>query len=86
MRLCPDIEKMASFLKIKNGYSNVVDRASFSLNIYKCNSTNCHSPKKIGKMLNTMMFNIYTVTQDVEIGNYENYGKTPLLSGDKFHS
>ena len=32
------------------------------------------------------MFNIYTVTQDVEIGNYENYGKTPLLSGDKFHS
>jgi hypothetical protein len=47
LRLCPDMEKMRDFFKIKNGYSNANDRASFSLAIYKCNSTSCQSTKKI---------------------------------------
>lgn len=36
-RLCPDIESMREYLKIRNGYSNQNDRGSFSLEIYLCN-------------------------------------------------
>ena len=61
MRLCPDMEQMAEFLKIKNGYTNSEDRASFSLNIFKCQGTSCKNETEIRDLLQGLMFNIYMI-------------------------
>ena len=36
-RLCPDMDKLKDFWKIKGGYSNSVDRFHVHLEITKCN-------------------------------------------------
>ena len=87
-RLCPDMENM-DYLKVSNGYTNSFMRNSFSLEILKCNSDlnpNCKPDNIIQNMLNMMMFNILIINNDQEIGNYENYGKSPLISKDTFHT
>ena len=33
-----------------------------------------------------MMFNVYILRQDVEIGNKNNYFESPLITKDTFHS
>ena len=48
-RFCPDMDKMKTFLKVKNGYSNW-DRSSFSIEISVCNinhNSECESREKI---------------------------------------
>ena len=51
MRLCPDMEKMESFFRIKNGYTNNIDRSSFSLDIVKCRGEFCKSDSQINDLL-----------------------------------
>lgn len=67
-RLCPNYEKM-EYLKAKNGYINSSDRLSFSLEIYKCSHSNCKSDQEISNMLSHLMFNVFILSDDVEIGN-----------------
>ena len=67
-RLCPDMDKM-KYLKAKNGYTNSNQRMSFSLEIYKCSHSNCKSDSEISNMLNHLMFNVFILSDDVEIGN-----------------
>ena len=85
-RLCPDYQKMDE-LFAQNGYQNTVDRKSFSLEIFVCNKGDiCKSEPEIKKMLEHIMFNVYIVRQDVEIGNNKNYFESPLITKDTFHS
>lgn len=35
-RLCPDYDTIKDFIKIKNGYANVTERWSFSIEIRIC--------------------------------------------------
>lgn len=37
-------------------------------------------------MLDHIMFNVFILSKDVEIGNTENYFKSPLITKDTFHS
>ena len=37
-RLCPDMEHLGDFYKIKNGYTNRTERVSFSLEIHQCDA------------------------------------------------
>jgi len=52
--LCPDEEILKDVYKLKNGYTNLDERKSFSLSINKCNkdiNTHCKSDKIISKLL-----------------------------------
>ena len=82
------MEKM-SYLKAKNSYTNSQERTSFSMEIYRCtkmNNPNCKNDDEITNMLNSLMFNIYILTGDEEIGNHENFGGNPMITKDTFHS
>ena len=71
----------------ENGYQNSVDRKSFSLEIFVCNRGDlCKTEPEIKKMLDHMMFNVFIVREDVEIGNKKNYFESPLITKDTFHS
>ena len=80
------MEALGDILKVKNGYTNTEDRASFSLEILKCSGDDCESDPKISSMLDKIMFNIFILSEDLEIGNIENYGTRPLITTEKFHS
>ena len=75
--LCPDLEIMKEYLKIKNKYSDI-ERTSFSLEIMKCNNiTNngtCKPDSQIEDLFKGLYFNVYTISQEVELGNPSNYG------------
>jgi len=36
-RLCPDMEGIEDKWNLKNGYTNMTERTSFSIEIFKCN-------------------------------------------------
>ena len=37
-RICPDLSSINNVFELKNGYANPNDRASFSIEILKCNN------------------------------------------------
>ena len=37
-------------------------------------------------MLSHLMFNVFILSDDVELGNNENFGSSPIISKDVFHS
>ena len=76
---------MKNFLKIKNKYIDQ-ERISFSLEIVKCSGENCKSESEISKLLEGIHFSVLTLGQDIELGNSQNYGKSPLKVIDNFHS
>ena len=91
-RLCPDRD-FYQYLQIKNGYNAIKERQAFSIKIYKCNDENrpkgslpCHSDAVIQKLNKLLVFTIYQTEADVEFGNPELVGKSPLHISDKFHS
>jgi hypothetical protein len=46
----------------------------------------CQPPAKVEKMLKVAMFNVFILSEAAELGETENYGKSPLISRDSFHS
>ena len=84
-RLCPDIDKIKDFLKVKNGYSNR-DRSSFSVEISICNQNECESHEKIQAMLDEMMFTLYYLNEDIEYASVENQGEITMVMSDMFLS
>lgn len=75
--LCPSMEGV----DLKGKY-NDVDRNSFSIQILTCNKITysgiCKTDDEIGRLLKSVYFNLYTISQDIELGNSQNYGKSPL--------
>jgi hypothetical protein len=91
-RLCPDRD-FYELMQIKNGYTNSKEREAFAIKIYKCKDENrkqgslqCHSDTVIEKLYKTLVFTLYQTEADVEFGNPELVGKSPLHTSDKFHS
>jgi hypothetical protein len=87
-RLCPPFEKL-DFLKIKNEYLNKESRMSFSIEFHLCDPeyrSDCKPNQKVKNMLDHLMFNIYVLSDSVEMGNPENYKESPLVTVDTFHS
>ena len=67
-RLCPDLENIKEFLQIKNGYSNVKDRISFSLEINNCDinqDENCKTEEQIKKLFKNSYLTLYYLEEAV---------------------
>ena len=91
-RMCPDIGPMKDILKIKNIYSNLDDRRSFSLEIIKCKDKKdqpkptCKTDPEIKLLLPELYFTFYYIEENIAFGDHSNIGKRPITSSDKFHS
>jgi hypothetical protein len=87
-RFCPDIENI-EYLSLMNAYSNNFERMSFSMEFHTCLRTlgsSCQPAPNVKKMLDVAMFNIFILSEAAELGNTDNYEKTPLITRDTFHS
>ena len=52
--LCPDTESLNGYYKIENGYSNIIKRSSFSIEILTCSPNtkdNCASDEDIEELV-----------------------------------
>ena len=57
--LCPDIDKLTDEYRLKNGYSNVIERSSFSLEIITCNKAiheDCAEEDDIIELVDSLIF------------------------------
>ena len=72
-------------IKIKNGYSNSDDRASFSIEVMKCTHGSCKGAIPIVKILKELFFTLYYLEENIEFGS-DNLGEIPTHVGDTFHS
>ena len=70
---------MKEYLLVKNKYSENI-RTSFSIEIIKCDNKQreCKSDQEIDDLLSGLFFNVYTISQEVELGNPAYYGKSPF--------
>ena len=78
--LCPDIDALTDFYRIKNGYSNVTERSSFSLEIITCNKTiheDCAEEDDIIEFVDHLIFTQYFVHESINFRNEANYGFRP---------
>lgn len=54
-RLCPDMEALEEYYKVKNGYTNTTERISFSIEVHKCLVTktqkSCKTDLEIEKLM-----------------------------------
>jgi hypothetical protein len=60
-RLCPNMNDEFKHYNVKNGYSNLKDRLSFSVEIWKCNkkmNANCKEDEEIERLLNVTYYTI----------------------------
>jgi hypothetical protein len=46
----------------------------------------CESDDKIERLLNSIFFTVYTLQEEVDFANPDNYRKTPLIVKDVFFS
>ena len=63
-RVCPDGEKLKDKWKVRNGYSNKLDRISFNIQAVLCtnppdNPNYCASDDDIKYLLDRLMFTMY---------------------------
>ena len=59
------MDHLDSFYKIKNGYTNLTERVSFSVEVHKCYVNNpkdiCKSPTEIEEVMSMIFFTNYNV-------------------------
>jgi hypothetical protein len=63
-RLCPSMETVNQGAVVKNFYSDIIDRKSFSIEIRKCTPDDniiCKSDSEINEMLKNLYFTMYTI-------------------------
>ena len=91
-RMCPDIEPIKHMLKMKNIYSDLDDRRSFSLEIIRCKedpndpSFKCKTKDEMNLLFPELYFTFYYIEENIAFGDSTNIGKRPITSSDKFHS
>ena len=80
-RVCP-MNNIDDFLAIKNDYTDAKDRESFQIEIIKCDHTipenNCRGPTQSKALLNKIYFTMYYTDHNVEFGDINNLGSSPL--------
>jgi len=86
---------------IRNGYVNLIDRVSFSIEIDICDDYDnhapveygpqstqikCHHKKAIDLLLRSIYFTMYYTKGYVIFQSNDNLGKHPVIVKDEFHS
>lgn len=90
-KICPDMEHIKEFWKLKNGYSNQNERVSFNIQAAVCdNSTfdesadvKCAPEEDIIYLLERIYFTFYLVEDNVQ---FSDIGVDPYYTVDRFHS
>ena len=80
------MDSLDSFYKIKNGYTNQTERASFSIEVHKCNIDHdgplCKSDTEINEILEMLVFTMYNVEEKADLGSRKNIGARPTMIKD----
>lgn len=87
-RVCPDLEFMQDYWRIKNSYTNYDERHSFNIAVVVCNnetagSEGCATKDDIDFLLERLYFTFYVVEDNVQ---FSEVGENPYFTIDKFHS
>ena len=80
---------MKEHLQIKNGYTNIKDRVSFSIEIHTCDQntdSSCKSNEEIENLLKKMYFTMYYLEEAVSFKDSSLLNKRPLKTKETFHS
>ena len=88
-RLCPDFSKLKDIWKIKNSYSNIIDRDHFHVEVIICNSAtnnNCKLKTDIDSLLQKIFFTMTNAYGKAELKNKTNHAAHPITIIEEFHS
>ena len=79
--LCPDTEGLGDWYRLKNSYSNVTERSSFSLEVITCNEQTfngtCASDDDIEQFVEHLLITQYFVAETINYREPDNYKTRP---------
>ena len=87
-RLCPDMNSIKDFLRVKNSYNDKDERVSFSMQAVSCDSDveECADPASIDQFFEDIYFTLYVLLENIAFGDNSSIGKRPVAVHDQFHS
>ena len=86
--LCPNTESLGNSYKLKNLYSQKIERTAVSFEIITCNkefTDDCASEEDIASLLDHLIFSQYFITEGIDFQNEDNFHQRPVVNDVKFY-